>query len=90
MTFKIDRASAAEGLILHLNGRVATEDVEVVRAALDEPRVVAIDLAGVEVVAREVVHLLAQIEARGITLRHCPAYVREWITKERESSSRAE
>jgi hypothetical protein len=90
MTFKIDRASAAEGLILHLSGRVATEDVEVVRSALDEPRVVAIELAGVEVVAREVVHLLAQIEARGITLRHCPAYVREWITKERESSSRAE
>lgn len=90
MTFRIDRASAAEGLVLHLSGRIATEDVEVVRAALDEPRVVAIELADVELVAREVVQLLAQAEVRSITLRNCPAYVREWITKERDSSSRAE
>jgi hypothetical protein len=90
MTFRIDRASAAEGLVLHLSGRISSEDVEVVRAALDEPRVVAIELAEVELVAREVVQLLAQAEGKGITLRNCPAYVREWITKERESSSRAE
>jgi hypothetical protein len=90
MTFRIDRASAAEGLVLHLSGRIGTGDVEVVRVALHEPRVVAIELAEVELVAREVVQLLAQAEVEGITLRNCPAYVREWITKERDSSSRAE
>jgi hypothetical protein len=90
MTFRIDRASAAEGLVLHLSGRIATEDIEVVRAALREPRVVAIELAEVELVAREVVQLLAQAEVEGITLRSCPAYVREWITRERESSSRSQ
>jgi hypothetical protein len=30
--------------------------------------------------------LLAINEAKGIELRHCPAYVREWITRERHSS----
>ena len=28
----------------------------------------------------------AHREAEGIELRNCPAYIREWITKERESS----
>lgn len=64
--------------------------MHVVRTALNEQPVVAIDLAEVELVAREVVQLLAQAEVEGIELRNCPAYVREWITKERESSARAE
>jgi hypothetical protein len=90
MTFRIDRASTNEGLVLHVSGRIAAEDVQVVRVALDEPRVVAIELKEVELVTRDAVKLLAQAEVEGIALRNCPAYVREWITKERESSSRAE
>jgi len=62
------------------------EDLEVVRTALDGRHVVAIDLAEVGLVDREAVTLLAQTEAEGIELRSCPAYIREWITKERESS----
>ena len=34
-------------------------------------------------VDREVVKLLALSEANGIELRNCPAYIREWIAKER-------
>jgi hypothetical protein len=30
--------------------------------------------------------LLAINEANGIELRHCPAYIREWIRRERDSS----
>jgi hypothetical protein len=29
--------------------------------------------------------LLATCELNGIELRNCPAYIREWVTKERES-----
>ena len=90
MTFRIDRASTEEGLVLQISGRISARDMHVVRTVLDERPVVAIELAGVELVAREVVQLLAQAEVEGIALRNCPAYVREWITKERESSSRAE
>ena len=54
------------------------------RTALEGLRVFAIDLAEVELVSRDAVKLLAQAEADGIELRDCPAYVREWITKERE------
>jgi hypothetical protein len=33
----------------------------------------------VRLVDREAVRFLAACEARGIQLKHCPSYVREWI-----------
>jgi hypothetical protein len=86
MTCRIDRLSTGKGVVLQISGRIAAEDLEVVRTALDGRRVAAIDLAEVELVDREAVKLLGQTEAEGIELRNCPAYIREWITKERGSS----
>jgi hypothetical protein len=86
MTCRIDRLSTEKGVVLQISGRIAAEDLEVVHTALDGRRVAAIDLAEVELVDREAVKLLGQTEAEGIELRNCPAYIREWITKERGSS----
>jgi hypothetical protein len=86
MTFRIDRLATEHGLGLYISGQLAAEDLEVVRTALDQRRVVAIELADVELANRDAVKLLAQAEAEGIELRSCPAYIREWITNERESS----
>lgn len=88
MTCRIDGRSTEQGLVLRVSGRIAAEDLEVVRSALDGRRVIRIDLAEVELVSRDAVKLLAQAEDDGIELDYCPAYVREWITKERESRSR--
>ena len=73
-------------MALYISGRLAEEDLEVVRSTLDEGRVVAIELAELELVSRDAVKLLVQAEAEGIELRSCPAYIREWITTERENS----
>jgi hypothetical protein len=86
MTCRIDRLSTEHGLVLYISGRIGAEDMEVVRTALDEHRVLAIELAAVELIHGDAVKLLAQTEAEGIELRNCPAYIRAWITKERESS----
>ena len=86
MTCRIDRLSTEQGLVLYISGRLAAEDLDVVRTALDAGRVVAVELAEVEVVSRDAVKLLVQAEAEGIELRSCPACIREWITNERESS----
>ena len=86
MTFRIDRLATEHGLVLYISGQLAAEDLEVVRTALDQRRVVAIELAEVELANRDAVKLLALAEAEGIELRSCPAYIREWITNERESS----
>ena len=86
MTCRIDRRWTEQGLLLYISGQLAAEDLEVVRTALDPRRVVAIELAEVELANREAVKLLAQAEAEGIELRNCPAYIREWITNERKGS----
>jgi hypothetical protein len=86
MTCRIDRLSTEHGLVLYISGQIATEDLEVIRTTLDPRRVVAVELAEVELVSRDAVKLLAQAEAEGIELRSCPAYIREWITNDRESS----
>ena len=87
MTCRIDRVSTEQGLVLYISGRIAAEGVEIVRSALDERGVVAIEVADVELVDGDAVKLLAKAESEGIELRSCPAYIREWITKERESNS---
>ena len=86
MTCRIDRVSTEQGLVLYISGQLTAEDLEVVRTALDPRLVVAVELAEVELVNRDAVKLLAQAEAEGIELRSCPAYIREWVTKERTSS----
>jgi hypothetical protein len=86
LTCRIDRISIGRGWALRISGRITAEDLEVVRSALDGHPVVAIELSEVELVDREALEFLAQTEARGIELRGCPTYIREWITKERESS----
>jgi hypothetical protein len=86
MTCRIDPLSIEQGVVLRISGRIAGEDLEVLRVALEEGRVVAIDLAEVELVDRDGVELLALNESSGIELRHCPAYIREWVTRERGGS----
>ena len=86
MTYRINRLSTEQGLVLSISGRLAEEDLELVRMALDGRRVVAIELAEVELVSRDAVKVLVRAESEGIELRGCPAYIREWITNERDSS----
>ena len=86
MACRIDRLQAEKDfVVLRISGRIAQDDVEILRAAIDqEPGAIAIDLEEVSVVDRRAVDLLAISEARGITLRNCPPYIQEWIARERE------
>ena len=86
MTYRVDRFSIEQGVVLRVSGRITRDDLEVFRTALEESRVVAIDLAEIELVDRDAVTFLAVNEASGIELRHCPAYIREWVTRERGRS----
>ena len=86
MTCRIDRVFIEHGVVLRISGRIAGEDLDVLRTALEEGRVVEIDLTEVELADRDAVTLLARTETDGIALRHCPAYIREWMTRERRRS----
>jgi hypothetical protein len=86
VTCRIDRFPTDQGLVLQISGRIARHDLDVLRAALEGGSVVAVELAELELVDRDAMKLLAVNEAKGIELRHCPAYIREWIRSERDSS----
>jgi hypothetical protein len=84
MTFRIDRLAIEDDReIVGISGRVAPENLELLRNVLNESRVVAIDLKNVLLIDREGVKLLAVAEAKGVELRNCPAYIREWVARER-------
>ena len=73
-------------MVLRLCGRIGREDIDTLREAMGrEKGPVAIDLTEIMLVDREVVRLFATSELNGIELRNCPAYIREWVTKERKS-----
>ena len=82
MTCRIDRLSIEDAVVLRISGRIQGEDLDVLRTALEEGRVVVIDLTEVELADRDAVTLLGRTERSGIELRHCPAYIREWVTRE--------
>jgi len=87
MTYRIDRVVVGEEyVILRISGRMTGQDVDMLRALLEqEGRTAAIDLKDILLVDREVVKLLALWESNGNELRNCPLYIREWITREREA-----
>jgi hypothetical protein len=74
-------------VVLRVSGRIQAPHVDTLRELLGrEKDRVAIDLKEVILVDREAVRLLALSEANGIELRNCPAYIREWVAKERNGT----
>jgi hypothetical protein len=92
MTCKIERLVVGENrVILSISGQVAEQDVDLLRGLLDqETSALVLDLKDLLLVDREAVKLLALCESNGAELRNCPAYVREWVKKERAATSVSE
>ena len=85
MSCRIERTiDGKEIVVLSVSGRIHGENVETLREMISrEKHQLALDLTEIILVDREAVRLLAVSEASGIELRNCPAYIREWIAKER-------
>ena len=84
MTCRIDRRVIGQDCTtLCISGRITEECVDTLRALLEQEKgVVTIDLKDVLIVDREAIKLLAVGESNGVELRNCPAYIREWVTRE--------
>jgi hypothetical protein len=86
MVLKIQRFTNGEVVVFTLSGRIGAEQlVELQRLFQSEAddHDLVIDLREVKLVAREAVVCLEGWEAGGMRLENCPAYIREWITAER-------
>ncbi len=67
-----------------LSGRIRSEHVADLTALFQaEQWKVVLDLQEVTLVSCEAVRFLESCESRGAQLRNCPAYIREWIFRER-------
>jgi hypothetical protein len=85
MAFRIERLVGGEDLVvLRVSGRFHAEHVDMLRELLGlEEAQVVIDLREVTLIDRDAVSFLALIEAEGVELRNCAAYLREWVDRER-------
>ncbi len=85
MSCRIERMESEEDFVVfRVSGRIHGEHVDTLGELVGrETGGVAIDLREVILVDREAVRLLALSEADGIGLRNVPAYIREWVARER-------
>jgi anti-anti-sigma regulatory factor len=82
---RIHRSSNGE-VVLRLAGRLNEEHVAEMEALLRSEaaaREIVLDLKDLTLVDRDAVRLLERCEAASIKLKNCPAYIREWISRER-------
>ena len=79
---RILRSAISGGVVFALSGHIREEHVSELTGLLGnekDPSIVSFDLEEVRLVHREAVRFLAACEERGVTLKNCPAFVREWI-----------
>jgi hypothetical protein len=69
---------------LIVSGRIAAEQLPQLRDLVRAEHAgdLVLDLTEVSLVGMEVVRFLVQCETQGIRLEQCPAYIREWMTRE--------
>ncbi len=81
---KITRAANGE-VVIKLSGRMDAENVgelETLVRKEDDGRRIVLDLRDLILVDQDAVSFLKRFEEDNITLKNCPAYIREWITRE--------
>jgi ABC-type transporter Mla MlaB component len=84
---KITRVTDTGTTTLTVSGRIQAEHLPDLRRSVEVERTrdVVLDLSEVSLVDGEVVRFLLHCEIQGIQLAHCPAYVREWMVREKRA-----
>ena len=83
MTCKVVRLIDRDRLVLfQISGHLQEMHINIINDLLTkETDPVALDLGEVTLVDREAVKFLATLDARGVGLRNCPGFMREWMRK---------
>jgi hypothetical protein len=82
---KIQRSEDGEFVVFTLSGRIKMErlaDLQRLFESEAKDKRIVLDLKEVKLVDQEVVRFLGHCEVDGIKLENCPAYIREWISRE--------
>jgi hypothetical protein len=83
---KVSRAGNRQ-VMFTLVGRMDSENVAEMKRlfASEKGRRIVLDLKDLMLVDRDAVRFLERCEGDSIKLKNCPAYIREWIRRERAS-----
>ena len=85
---KILRSSNGQ-VIYVLCGQIEEDDIaelEALTRSEAKGRHIVLDLKNLTLVGQDAIAFLDRCEANGITLKNCPAYIREWIKGKRGES----
>ena len=81
---RIEKDSGGCVTKLRLSGRIQSDQIASIRSEMDDDCTTKIlDLGEVTLVDLGVVQFLIDCEEAGVQLLQCPAYVREWMLRER-------
>jgi hypothetical protein len=85
MTLRIERSVRQGMMVFTLSGRMQAEEVAELKALFaPDDRSIVLDLRDVRLADRDAVKFLKDCEAEGMKLENCPAYVREWMDREKD------
>jgi len=85
MTLRIERSARQRFTMLTLIGRMDATHVPELKELFDRDyRDIILDLRDLRLADRDAVRFLRGCEADGMKLENCPAYVREWMDREKD------
>jgi hypothetical protein len=85
VTLKIDTSVLPECTVLILSGRMEASHIAQLKELIELQRPsqrMVMDLKDVKLADRDAVKFLGACEDAGVSLRNCPAFIREWIARE--------
>ena len=80
---------ANSGVVFTVSGRLDADNISELSTLLAEEspdRALVLDLKDVVLADRDAIRFLRAGEKKGILLRNCPPYIREWIARDDEQS----
>jgi hypothetical protein len=85
MTLRIERSARQKFTVFTLSGRMESEQVAELKELFDHDyRNIILDLCDLRLADRDAVRFLRGCEADGMKLENCPAYIREWMDREKD------
>ena len=89
MMLRIEKTSTAHHMTVRLSGRLVASNRRALSEQLEgSAGMIRLDLEEVTLIDLDIVQFLARCEAAGMQLLHCPPYIREWISREKERASK--
>jgi hypothetical protein len=84
MTLRIERSTRQGFTVFTLSGRMEAEQVAGLKDLFDRDyRNIILDLQDLRLADRDAVKFLRGCERDGMKFENCPAYVREWMGREK-------